>query len=510
MGEEELRSACETEGIALPESQEAPLLLRAMRSRLRQALRWQHLDTEQLRKACELRHFDFIGKDRSQLLQQLRSFKVIPQPKSSPKVEPRRASAKSSASRRAAPSPEEDIQDGTGDYPSWMSERLRKACAKYPNFSGNFVQEMEEWSVQDVEMYLYSNGFLRPKKATARRSVPRAVLRAHYQLLGLEEGANATEIRKAYRRLALIYHPDKNPEDPDAAAETFRRLAEAYEVLTANLNVEDVRPPSAPCPRSVSSSRRKESLHEVEPCFGGLASERIEAMPSTPRARPPVQEVAWLRQMLREHRQAQLATPVPRRRSLQRPMYPIWKPPSEPPSRSPRSELSHGWDNRTSQMWPFQFQENLDELRRPETDAQTQTSPPPKLQETMVDALMHRHRIDTTIQSSIESAAVPNPQHDVEPAIARHVLPPPSTQILREPSQLASTFQNPSLQNNMEPAMARHTSPKLASTAAQHQSPQPSPLPALLPDALQHLGCYAYGACYGKTCFSAAESSTIE
>eukprot|EP00434_Breviolum_minutum_P026795 symbB.v1.2.023684.t1/scaffold2172.1/size87052/3 len=274
MGEEELRSACETEGIALPESQEAPLLLRAMRSRLRQALRWQHLDTEQLRKACELRHFDFIGKDRSQLLQQLRSFKVIPQPKSSPKVEPRRASAKSSASRRAAPSPEEDIQDGTGDYPSWMSERLRKACAKYPNFSGNFVQEMEEWSVQDVEMYLYSNGFLRPKKATARRSVPRAVLRAHYQLLGLEEGANATEIRKAYRRLALIYHPDKNPEDPDAAAETFRRLAEAYEVLTANLNVEDVRPPSAPCPRSVSSSRRKESLHEVEPCFGGLASER--------------------------------------------------------------------------------------------------------------------------------------------------------------------------------------------------------------------------------------------
>ena len=240
MGEEELRAACETEGIALPESQEAPLLLRAMRSRLRQALRWQHLDTEQLRKACELRHFDFIGKDRSQLLQQLRSFKVMPQPKSSPKVEPRRASAKSSASRRAAPSPEEDIQDGTGDYPSWMSERLRKACAKYPNFSGNFVQEMEEWSVQDVEMYLYSNGFLRPKKATARRSVPRAVLRAHYQLLGLEEGANATEIRKAYRRLALIYHPDKNPEDPDAAAETFRRLAEAYEVLTANLNVEDV------------------------------------------------------------------------------------------------------------------------------------------------------------------------------------------------------------------------------------------------------------------------------
>lgn len=251
MGEDELREECQRQQVALPEErQETALLLRAMRSRLRQALRWQHLDTEQLRKACELRHFNTTGQGRNELLEQLRSFKVMPQPKASPKVEPRRASAKSSGSRGIGPAtareeksaePGEVPEDGGDSYPSWMSERVRKVCAKYPNFSGKFVQEMEEWSLQDVEMYLYSNGFLRPKKATARRvRPPRAVLRAHYQLLGLEEGANASEIRKAYRRLALIYHPDKNPEDPDAAAETFRRLAEAYEVLAANLTEEDV------------------------------------------------------------------------------------------------------------------------------------------------------------------------------------------------------------------------------------------------------------------------------
>lgn len=96
---------------------------------------------------------------------------------------------------------------------------------------------MEDWSLQDVEMYLYSNGFLKPKKQAQAKPKPS---RSHYQLLGVEEGANASEIRKAYRRLALIYHPDKNPEDPEAAAETFRRLADAYEALMAAADVEDV------------------------------------------------------------------------------------------------------------------------------------------------------------------------------------------------------------------------------------------------------------------------------
>ena len=36
-----------------------------------------------------------------------------------------------------------EAQD-TGEYPEWMSERVRQACAKYPNFSGEFIQEMED------------------------------------------------------------------------------------------------------------------------------------------------------------------------------------------------------------------------------------------------------------------------------------------------------------------------------------------------------------------------------
>ncbi len=52
-----------------------------------------------------------------------------------------------------------------------------------------------------------------------------------YEVLGIERTADADEIKKAYRRLALKYHPDKNPGDK-AAEEKFKELGEAYEILS--------------------------------------------------------------------------------------------------------------------------------------------------------------------------------------------------------------------------------------------------------------------------------------
>merc|ERR1711915_364030 len=51
----------------------------------------------------------------------------------------------------------------------------------------------------------------------------------HYKVLGVEQGASEEEIKKAYRRLALQLHPDKNKEED--AEEKFKELAEAYAVL---------------------------------------------------------------------------------------------------------------------------------------------------------------------------------------------------------------------------------------------------------------------------------------
>jgi molecular chaperone DnaJ len=55
--------------------------------------------------------------------------------------------------------------------------------------------------------------------------------RDYYEILGLGRDAAESDIKKAYRRLAMKFHPDRNPDDP-TAAEQFREASEAYEVLT--------------------------------------------------------------------------------------------------------------------------------------------------------------------------------------------------------------------------------------------------------------------------------------
>lgn len=55
--------------------------------------------------------------------------------------------------------------------------------------------------------------------------------RDYYEVLGIAKSASEAEIKKAYRKLALKYHPDKNPDDKEAE-EKFKEAAEAYEVLS--------------------------------------------------------------------------------------------------------------------------------------------------------------------------------------------------------------------------------------------------------------------------------------
>ena len=55
--------------------------------------------------------------------------------------------------------------------------------------------------------------------------------RDYYEVLGVSRDASEVELKKAFKKLAMKYHPDRNPDDPQAN-EKFKEAAEAYEVLS--------------------------------------------------------------------------------------------------------------------------------------------------------------------------------------------------------------------------------------------------------------------------------------
>lgn len=56
----------------------------------------------------------------------------------------------------------------------------------------------------------------------------------YYKILGISKDANENQIKKAYRKLAIKYHPDKNPNNKEEAEKKFKKIGEAYGVLSDN------------------------------------------------------------------------------------------------------------------------------------------------------------------------------------------------------------------------------------------------------------------------------------
>ncbi|CAI6333188.1 unnamed protein product [Periconia digitata] len=107
--------------------------------------------------------------------------------------------------------------------------KARKTRAKALGESGNWEEAARELkSIQEANPS--EPGIARDIR-NAELELKKSKRKDYYKILGIQKDATDTEIKKAYRKLAIVHHPDKNPDDPDAA-ERFKEIQEAHETLS--------------------------------------------------------------------------------------------------------------------------------------------------------------------------------------------------------------------------------------------------------------------------------------
>lgn len=107
--------------------------------------------------------------------------------------------------------------------------KARRTLAKSLGESGDWQAAISELkSLQETHP---SEPGLAKELRSAEIELKKASRKDYYKILGVEKDANDSEIKKAYRKLAIVHHPDKNPED-ESAAERFKDVGEAYECLS--------------------------------------------------------------------------------------------------------------------------------------------------------------------------------------------------------------------------------------------------------------------------------------
>ena len=111
--------------------------------------------------------------------------------------------------------------------PSYLKARKTKARAL--GESGNWDEAVREFKA--IAESNPSEPGIAKEVRNAELELKKSKRKDYYKILGVDKDAGETEIKKAYRKLAIVHHPDKNPENEEAA-ETFKEIGEAYETLS--------------------------------------------------------------------------------------------------------------------------------------------------------------------------------------------------------------------------------------------------------------------------------------
>jgi len=107
--------------------------------------------------------------------------------------------------------------------------KARKTKAKALGESGNWEEAVREY--KNIAENNPSEPGIQKEVRNAELELKKSKRKDYYKILGVDKDAGDNEIKKAYRKLAIVHHPDKNP-DNEEAAENFKEIGEAYETLS--------------------------------------------------------------------------------------------------------------------------------------------------------------------------------------------------------------------------------------------------------------------------------------
>eukprot|EP00897_Mesotaenium_endlicherianum_P003995 jgi/Mesen1/3623/ME000020S03155 len=163
----------------------------------------------------------------------------------------------------------------------WERDQLNKSYARWRQQWQQQYDKEWSWDGKPRQAYERASNFDKdpgPGSGSSSASRPGRSQRGaaeHWQALGLDrlrpEPFTSEEIKAAYRAKAMEHHPDKNPDNPEAAASKFRRVQRAYQALTGEGHMELSRgadfwqklprqDPQQPCLSSPHQSRRQRNL----------------------------------------------------------------------------------------------------------------------------------------------------------------------------------------------------------------------------------------------------------
>lgn len=120
-----------------------------------------------------------------------------------------------------------DCEKAVSLEPSYTKARKTKANAL--GQSGNWEEAVKV--LKKIQESDPSDGAIAREIRKAELELKKSKRKDYYKILNVEKDADETQIKKAYRKLAIIHHPDKNPDD-ESAAERFKDIGEAYETLS--------------------------------------------------------------------------------------------------------------------------------------------------------------------------------------------------------------------------------------------------------------------------------------